>query len=39
MVNFEKDNIAQFPVNSNITTTGHKLQGISKDSLVVHSWS
>ena len=27
------------PVNCNIATTGHKLQGTSKDSLIVNSWS
>ena len=32
-------NITQFPVNSNIATTGHKLQGMTKDALIVHSWS
>jgi hypothetical protein len=31
--------ITQFPVNSNIATTGHKLQGMSKDFLIVHSWN
>ena len=31
--------ITQFPVNSNIATTGHKLQGMTKDSLIVHSWN
>jgi hypothetical protein len=29
--------IRQFPVNSNIATTGHKLQGMSKDVLIVNS--
>jgi hypothetical protein len=28
----------QFPVNSNIATTGHKLQGMSKDILIVSEW-
>lgn len=27
------------PVNSNIATTGHKLQGMSKNMLIVNSWS
>ena len=31
--------ITQIPVNSNIATTGHKLQGMSKDILVVNSWN
>ena len=31
--------ITQIPVNSNIATTGHKLQGMSKDTLIVNSWS
>ena len=29
----------QFPVNFNIATTGHKLQGMSKDALIVNSWN
>ena len=29
----------QLPVNMNDATTGHKLQGMSKDELVVASWS
>ena len=29
----------QFPINSNIATTGHKLQGMSKDALIVNSWN
>jgi hypothetical protein len=28
----------QFPINSNIATTGHKLQGMSKDLMVVIEW-
>jgi hypothetical protein len=32
-------NITQFGVNSNIATTGHKLQGMSKDKIIVTSWS
>ena len=28
----------QFPINSNIATTGHKLQGMSKDLMVVTEW-
>ena len=31
--------VAQIPVNSNIATTGHKLQGMSKDTLIVNSWN
>ena len=31
--------MTQFPVNTNIATTGHKLQGLSKDYLIVHSWN
>ena len=29
----------QFGVNNNIATTGHKLQGMSKDQLIVSSWN
>ena len=29
----------QFAVNSNVATTGHKLQGMSKDALIVNSWN
>jgi hypothetical protein len=28
----------QIPANSNDATTGHKLQGMSKDVIVVTSW-
>lgn len=31
--------ITQFGVNCNIAATGHKLQGTSKDSLIVGSWN
>ena len=31
--------MTQFVVNSNIATTGHKLQGTTKDSLTVNSWN
>ena len=31
--------ILQVPVISNVATTGHKLQGISKDTLSIHSWN
>ena len=31
--------VTQVPVNSNIATTGHKLQGMSKDTLIVNSWN
>ena len=34
-----KVKVTQVPVNCNISTTGHKLQGTSKDSLIVNSWS
>ena len=30
--------VTQVPVNCNIATTGHKLQGMSKDTLIVNSW-
>ena len=30
--------VSQIPVNCNIATTGHKLQGMSLDNLVVNSW-
>jgi len=30
--------MTQFPVNSNIATAGHKVQGMSKDLLIVNSW-
>jgi len=31
--------VTQLAVNSNIATTGHKLQGMSKDTLIVNSWN
>ena len=31
--------IIQLPINMNDATTGHKLQGMSKDELVVAAWS
>ena len=32
-------NVKQIPVNSNIATTGgHKLQGMSKDVLIINNW-
>ena len=31
--------VTQLPVNCNIATTGHKLQGMSLDDLVVNSWA
>ena len=34
-----KCTVEQFPINLNDATTGHKLQGMSKDELVVQSWS
>ena len=30
--------VTQIPVNSNIATTGHKLQGMPKDTLIVNNW-
>ena len=35
----EKIRVKYFPLNSNISTTGHKLQGSTLDSLVVNSWT
>ena len=32
-------NITHFGVNSNIATAGHKLQGMSKDNIIVTSWN
>ena len=32
-------NVTQYGVNSNIATTGHKLQGMSKDNLIVVAWN
>ena len=31
--------MTQLPINMNDATTGHKLQGMSKDKLIVVSWS
>jgi len=31
--------VSQIPVNSNVATTGHKLQGMSKDTLIVNDWN
>ena len=31
--------VKQVPVNSNIATTGHKLQGMSKDVVIVNDWN
>lgn len=31
--------VTQIAVNSNIATTGHKLQGMSKDTLIVNNWN
>ena len=31
--------VKQVPVNSNTATTGHKLQGMSKDILIVNDWN
>ena len=30
--------MTQFPINLNDATTGHKLQGMSKDVLIITSW-
>ena len=35
----EPINISYLPINSNISTTGHKLQGSTLDSLVINSWT
>ena len=34
-----KCNILQLPVNSSDAITGHKLQGLTKDNLIVYSWN
>jgi hypothetical protein len=31
--------ITQIPINANIATTGHKLQGMSKDILIINDWN
>ena len=31
-------NMTQLPINSNDATTGHKLQGMSKDVVIISSW-
>ena len=31
-------NMTQLPINSNDATTGHKLQGMSKDVVIITSW-
>ena len=36
---FEPIRICYLPMNSNISTTGHKLQGTTLKSLVVNSWT
>ena len=33
-----KCNITQIPVNASDAITGHKLQGLTKDQLVVYAW-
>ena len=35
----EKIRVTYLPINSNISTTGHKLQGSTLDCLVVNSWT
>ena len=34
-----KCRVFQFPVNSSDAITGHKLQGLTKDNLIVYSWN
>ena len=34
-----KRKITQIPVNSSDAITGHKLQGLTKDQLIVYSWN
>ena len=34
-----KCNMTQIPVNSSDAITGHKLQGLTKDNLIVYSWN
>eukprot|EP00984_Skeletonema_dohrnii_P017132 scaffold7732_cov150-Skeletonema_dohrnii-CCMP3373.AAC.2 len=38
--NFKVGNatVTQIPVNSNVAATGHKMQGMSKDTLIVSEW-
>ena len=38
-VEYHSVNIFQLPINMNDATTGHKLQGMSKDNLIVTSWT
>ena len=38
-VEYHSVNIFQLPINMNDATTGHKLQGMSKDNLIVASWT
>ena len=35
----DKIKVAYIPINSNISTTGHKLQGKSLDHLIINSWA
>ena len=35
----KKVKVTHIPINSNISTTGHKLQGRSLDHLIVNSWA
>ncbi len=37
-VSFQRK-MKQIPANSNDATTGHKLQGMSKDAIIVSSWA
>ncbi len=37
-ISIRNASVTQIPVNSNIATTGHKLQGMSKDTLIVNNW-
>ena len=36
---FMKCNITQIPVNTSDDITGHKLQGLTKDQLVIYAWT
>ena len=35
----DKIRVTYIPINSNISTTGHKLQGKTLDNLIVNSWA
>ena len=38
-VEYHSVNIFELPINTNDAKTGHKLQGMSKDNLIVTSWA